>query len=97
MTRTVIDALLAIIVLSSWLAAAGFARLRDPLDRLHCVPFVYATAGVALVILAFTADGASVRALKTLLIVCLGLVSGAAMSHVTGRALTLRSRDDASR
>ena len=92
MSRAAIDALLAIVVLSSWLAAAGFARLREPLDRMHCVPFVYATAGTALTAAAFTADGVSIRALKTLLIVVLGLVSGAAMSHATGRALTLRRR-----
>ena len=91
MTRAIIDVLLAVIVLSAWLGSAGFARLRAPLDRMHCVAFVYATAGIALVVLAFVADGVSVRALKVLLIVGIGLLGGAAQSHATGRALTLRA------
>ena len=84
-----------LIVLSASLASFGFARLRAPLDRLHTGAFVNATAGVALAILGFVSDGASVRALKIVLIVVLNLVAGAAMSHATGRALTLRARRDA--
>ena len=94
MTRLAIDALLVVIVLCAWLGCAGFARLRAPLDRLHCVAFVNATAGVALVVLALAADGPSVRALKILLIVCINLLGGAALSHATGRALTLRGGPD---
>ncbi|MDQ2802717.1 MAG: monovalent cation/H(+) antiporter subunit G [Pseudomonadota bacterium] len=90
MTRLVIDVLLAIVVLAAWLGCVGFARLRSALDRIHCVAFVNATSGAALTVAAFVADGLSVRALKILLIVGLSLLTGAAMSHATGRALLLR-------
>lgn len=90
MTGLVIDALLTVVVLGAWLACAGFARLRTPLDRMHCVAFANTVSGVALSIAAFVSDGASVRALKVLLIVGLSLLAGAAMSHATGRALLLR-------
>lgn len=90
MTGIVIDALLAVMVLSAWLGCAGFARLREPLDRIHCVAFVNATAGAALVIAGFVADGPSDRAFKILLVVGASLLGGAAMSHATGRALLER-------
>lgn len=90
MTGLVIDALLAIAVLAAWLGCAGFARLRAPLDRLHCVAFVNATAGAALTAAAFVADGPSIRAFKILLVAGISLLAGAALSHASGRALLLR-------
>ena len=90
MSRVAIEILLAILVLAAWLGCVGFARLRAPLDRMHCVAFVNATSGSALTIAAFVSDGVSDRALKVLLITGLSLLTGAAMSHATGRALLLR-------
>ncbi len=90
MTMVIIDVLLGVVVLAVWLGCAGFARLRAPLDRLHCVAFVNAAAGTALTVTAFVADGASTRALKILLITVVSLLGGAALSHATGRALLLR-------
>lgn len=90
MSRIVIEALLTVMVLSAWLGCAGFARLRSPLDRMHCVTFVNATSGTALVIIGFVADGPSDRAFKILLVAGVSLLAGAAMSHATGRALLLR-------
>ncbi len=90
MTRLAIDALLIVAVACAWLGCAGFARLRAPLDRLHCTTFVAATSGVALVLAAFVADGPSIRALKFLAVVCVSLLTGAALSHAIGRALLLR-------
>ncbi len=90
LTALATGALLALVVLSAWLGCAGFARLRSPLDRMHCVAFVYATAGSALVLAAFIADGLSGRALKILLVVASSLLTGAATSHAIGRALVLR-------
>ena len=90
MSRVAIEVLLALLVLAAWLGCAGFARLRAPLDRMHCVAFVNVTAGTALTIAAFVSDGVSDRALKVLLITGLSLLAGAAMSHATGRALLLR-------
>lgn len=77
-------------VLAAWLGCAGFARLRAPLDRIHCVAFVNAMCGTALILAAFLSDGVSVRACKILLVVGVNLLAGAAMSHAVGRALLLR-------
>lgn len=90
MTQVAIGLLLGVMMASAWLGVAGFLRLRTTLDRVHCVTFVNAAAGLALVATAFVADGASDRALKILLMVAVSLVSGAALSHATGRALLLR-------
>jgi multicomponent Na+:H+ antiporter subunit G len=90
MTKLVIEALLTVMVLSAWLGCAGFARLRAPLDRIHCATFVNATSGTVLVITGFVADGPSNRAFMILLVAGISLLAGAAMSHATGRALLLR-------
>jgi len=89
-----IDILLALLVASSWLGAYGFARLPSALSRLHCASFVGAAGGAALTIAAFVSDGASTRALKTLLLLVLLLLTGAALSHAAGRALVLRDRNE---
>ncbi len=91
MTKLAIDALLVLAVLAAWLGAAGFARLRAPLDRIHCVAFVNATSGIAVLLAALLAEGPTTRVIKILLIVGIGLLAGSAMSHATGRALLLRS------
>ena len=88
-------ALLAALVLAAWLGCAGFARLRSPLDRLHCATFVNAACGLALVAAAFVADGASDRAFKVLLLVAASLLSGGALAHAAGRALVLRGSVEA--
>jgi multicomponent Na+:H+ antiporter subunit G len=85
-----IDALLIVMVLATWLGCAGFARLRGPLDRMHCVTFVAVTAGTALTLAAFLADGVSDRALKILVVTLLCLLSGAVNAHAIGRALLTR-------
>ena len=85
-----IDGLLLLAVLMAWLGCLGFARLRTPLDRLHCVAFVNATTGVAVLLAAWLEDGASIRCCKVLLIIGIALVSGGAMSHATGRAVLQR-------
>jgi multicomponent Na+:H+ antiporter subunit G len=89
-TSIVIDGLLAVLVLAAWLGAAGFARLRTPLDRLHCVTFVSVLSGGALVVTALVSDGLSDRAGKIVLMVLLSLLSGAATAHAVGRALIHR-------
>ncbi|MDD2861088.1 MAG: monovalent cation/H(+) antiporter subunit G [Acidiphilium sp.] len=90
MTKLFIDALLAVLVLCAWLGCAGFARLRTPLDQMHCVTFVNATCGTALVVIGFVADGPSNRAFMILLVAGVSLLSGAAISHAIGRALLER-------
>ena len=93
MTRYVIDALLILAVLGAWLGCAGFARLRTPLDRLHCAAFVNWTTLVPITVAAFVADGASNRAWKLLLVTLATITAGALLSHATGRALTTREAD----
>ena len=90
MTRLALDALVMLAVLSAWLGCAGFLRLRTALDRMHCVAFVNATAGILLTLAAFVSDGPSDRALKIALLTGLALLAGAASSHAIGRALLIR-------
>ena len=84
------EILLGLGVLASWLGCAGFARMRSPLDRMHCVAFVNAISGVCVLLAAALTEGPTTRVFKILLIVGIGLLAGAAMSHATGRALLLR-------
>ncbi len=79
-----------LMVAVAWLAAAGFARLRMPLDRLHCVTFVNAGCGLALLAASLTGDGFSNRTGNILLVVALNLLGGAAGSYAIGRALRVR-------
>ena len=90
MISVAIDVLLGIVVLAVWLGCVGFARLRTPLDGMHCVAFVNTTAGSALVLAACLSDGASARAGKILLVAGTSLLAGAATSHAVGRAIHLR-------
>ena len=84
---------LVLLVLACWLAAAGFVRLRAATDRMHCVSFVNAAAGAMLVLYALLQDGASARFGKLLVLVTVALVTGAALSHATGRVARFRRRE----
>ena len=86
----VIHGLLGLLVAVTWLGCLGFARLRSPLDRLHCASFVSAAGGVLLAVIAFAADGPSDRAFKVLLTVAATLAAGSALSRAVGRALLQR-------
>lgn len=90
MIASAIDVLLVVAVVAAWLGSFGFARLRAPLDRLHCTTFVNATSGTALMLAAFLDDGVSNRACKISLTIAISLVAGAAMSHAVGRSVQLR-------
>ena len=87
MSDVAIAILLALCVAAVWLGCAGFIRLSSNLDRIHCIAFVNATAGLSLTTAIFIADGPSVRAIKVLLITVVSLVGGAAASHAMGAAL----------
>ena len=78
-------------VATAWLACMGFLRLRDPLDRLHCVTFCNVVSGFLLLIAALLHEGVAGRPLKILLIWVIGVIAGAATSHVTGRAILKRT------
>ena len=85
-----ITVLLTVLVGVTWLGCLGFARLRTPLDRLHCVAFVNVAGGTVLVALVFLADGSSIRAWKVLATVLASVLGGAALSHAAGRTLLYR-------
>lgn len=85
-----IDGLLGVALLAAWLGCFGFLRLRTALERLHCIAFVAAGAGLPIVAAAFVADGGSGRAFKILLLAAVQLASGAALAHAIGRTLLLR-------
>ncbi len=93
MIAVLVDGLLALAVACAWIGAIGFARLRSPLDRLHCAAFVNVGAGVPVVIAAFLQDGPSPRAFKLLLLVVAALLAGAAFNQAAARAVV--SRDEA--
>lgn len=82
--------LLAVTVALAWLGVAGYVRLREPLDRLHCVTFVNGGCGVALLGASAVADGLSNRTGTILLVLAINLLGGAAGSYAIGRALRLR-------
>ena len=90
MTTVVSGFLLALVVASAWIGAAGFARLTSPLDRLHCVTFVYVGCGLPLAALAFVVDGFSARACKLLVLVVVALVAGASTNQAVARAVFIR-------
>ena len=84
--------LLGLMVAMTWLSVLGFARLRAPLDRLHCVAFFNVAALLPFVAAAVMADGVSVRVGKITLMMAINLFGGAAMSHAIGRALHVRGK-----
>jgi multisubunit Na+/H+ antiporter MnhG subunit len=89
------DLLLAVAALSVWLACLGFVRLRGTLDRLHCATFAASTAGPAVLLAAFTSQGGSPSVVKVVFLLGCLLLSGAALSHAVGRALSWRDRQGA--
>lgn len=86
----IIDALVLIALAAAWLGVVGFARLKTPLDRVHCVSFVNVAAGAMLCGAALCVDGVSDRALKIVMIFVVNIASGAVVSHLTGRAAMQR-------
>lgn len=89
--QAAVAAMLALAITAIWLGCIGFARLRSPFARLHCVPFVAAAAGTPVVIAAFLADGFSDRTGKILLLLLIILIGGAALSHAAGRAFAMHA------
>ena len=88
-----IDLFIALAVAAGWLGCLGYLRLRDPLDRLHCVTFTNIASGAMLLIAAVLNDGMASRPLKILLIWITIIIVGALTSHATGRALLTRAEE----
>jgi monovalent cation/proton antiporter MnhG/PhaG subunit len=81
---------LALTVAAAWLGAIGLLRFRTALARLHCATFVTVAGGLTLTTSVFVSDGASSRAWKSLGLMLMLLIIGAAASHALGRALITR-------
>ncbi len=82
-------AALAVAVAATWIGCLGFARLPTAYARLHCVPFVAIGAGLPITVATFLTDGVPGRALKVLFLLAVLLTCGAALSHATGRSISL--------
>jgi multicomponent Na+:H+ antiporter subunit G len=85
-----VEALLALFIGAAWLGAAGLARMRWPLDRLHCVTFVNISCGALVLIAAGLWGGSADDVVKVALLVGSLLVGGAAVAHATARAIVQR-------
>ncbi len=90
--RLWIDVFIALAVAAGWLGCLGYVRLRDPLDRVHCVTFSNIASGLMLLIAALMNDGMASRPLKIGLIWVITIISGAITSQATGRALVTRAQ-----
>lgn len=85
-----IDALLAFAVLSAWIGAIAFLRLRTSLERLHVVTFVNIAAGGAIILAAVLHDGLSARSLQCIFVWIVIVTMGALLAHATASALHMR-------
>lgn len=84
------DALLALGVASTWLAAFGLFRLPSAHARLHCVGFAGAAGGVCFTAAVLVDQGGTPLGFKSIAAALFLLMSGALLVHITGRALRLR-------
>jgi multicomponent Na+:H+ antiporter subunit G len=82
--------LLTIAAASSWIASVALLRLGS-LSRLNAVSFINIAGGGAVTLAVWIVDGMTARSAKTVLIWFVLVLSGAVSSHVTGRAIHLRS------
>jgi len=89
--RFCIDLCVALAVAAAWLGCLGYLRLREPLDRLHCVTFSNIVGMFMLLIAAFLNDGLASRPLKLSMIWVIVILAGAVTSHAAGRAIHARS------
>ena len=88
--NAVVGSLLVFVVLSSWIAALAFLRLKTPLERLHVVTFANVLILGAIVCAGFASRGMTSQTLKFVLLWLVNLAAGALLSHATARALHLR-------
>lgn len=86
----VIDALLALAVLVTWIMAAAFLRMRANLDRLHAITFFNLVAGGAMTAAVVIADGLTARTFQCVLIWLVLAAGGPLLSHAIARALHVR-------
>ncbi len=86
----VVDALLSFAVLTAWITALAFFRLRSGYDRLHAITFFNLVGGSAITAAVAVHDGATPRAFQCMLVWLAVVSAGALLSHAIARALRLR-------
>jgi multicomponent Na+:H+ antiporter subunit G len=91
--KIAVAAVLGLGVLAAWLAVAAYMRLRTPLQRLHALSFLNAVSGSCFLIGVWLSDGASTRALKSVLIWVMMLLVGALLAQGSARMLLLREQE----
>ncbi len=86
----VIDGLLGVVVVTTWIGIAGMLRMRDATQALHYLA-VPGTLGVAALTAAvFVQSGVSPLAWKMLLIAVILFGINSVVTHATGRAFRTR-------
>lgn len=88
--KLAVDALLAFAVLTAWITALAFLRLRSGHDGLHAITFFNLVGGGAIVAAVIISDGPTGRAFQCVLIWLAVAAAGALVSHAIARALRLR-------
>jgi multisubunit Na+/H+ antiporter MnhG subunit len=85
-----IDILLGVAVLSAYFACWGLWRFPTALGRLHFVAFANIVTGSGVTVALWCQDGVSSRSLKTLALLAVVVIAGAATTHAGGRAIFVR-------
>ncbi|GAC1358335.1 MAG: hypothetical protein NVSMB3_05340 [Acidobacteriaceae bacterium] len=85
-----LDTLLGVTVLSTWIGVAGMLRMREPMQALHYLSLPGTIGVLALAAAVFVESGASSQAWKTLLIAVILLGFNSVVTHATARAFRTR-------
>lgn len=85
-----LDALLAVIVVSTWIGVIGMVRMRTPMQALHYLSVPASIGVIALTIAVFLETGSSPQAWKTLLIGVVLFAISSVVTHASARAFRTR-------
>ncbi len=86
----IIDSLLAVIVISTWIGVIGMIRMPKPMQALHYLSVPASVGILALTAAVFIETGPSPQAWKTLLIALVLFGISSVVTHATARAFRTR-------
>jgi multisubunit Na+/H+ antiporter MnhG subunit len=86
----IVDALLALIVLTCWLGVFGMWRMKEPTQALHYLAIPATAGSLALTIAMFVEEGLSSAPFKMLFITVILLAINSVVTHATARAFRVR-------
>jgi multisubunit Na+/H+ antiporter MnhG subunit len=90
MHAIILDVLLGLVVVSSWVGVLGMVRMRTPLQALHYLTLP-ATAGMIFLFAAVYFDaGFNANTVKVLVIAVVFLAINSVVTHASGRAFRTR-------